>query len=137
MYTQRCRLSAFTLIALLSASTLIAFLIGCGGGTGGSTPPPNSPATPTITWPAPAAITYGTALSATQLNATANYPGTFTYTPTTGTVLASGTHSLSVSFAPTDTTNVLSGTKANTIAVNKATPTISWSTPAAVSAARR
>ena len=32
-------------------------------------------ATPTITWAAPADITYGTALSATQLNATANVAG--------------------------------------------------------------
>lgn len=133
MCTQRCLPSAFTLTALLSALTLTACLLGCGGGGGSSTPPPSSPATPTITWPAPAAITYGTALSATQLNATANYPGTFSYTPTAGTVLAAGTHSLSVSFTPTDTTNVLSGTKTNTIAVNKATPTITWNTPAPVS----
>jgi xyloglucan-specific exo-beta-1,4-glucanase len=129
MYTQRCLLSAFTLTALLSAFTLTACLLGCGGGGGGS----SSPATPTITWPAPAAITYGTALSATQLNATANYPGTFTYTPTAGTVLVAGTHSLSVAFTPTDTTKVLSGTKTNTITVNKATPTITWNTPAPVS----
>ena len=32
---------------------------------------------PAITWNAPAAITYGTALSSTQLNATANVPGNF------------------------------------------------------------
>ena len=36
---------------------------------------------------APARSTYGTALSATQLNATANMPGTFVYTPAAGTVL--------------------------------------------------
>ena len=46
--------------------------------------------TPVITWPTPAAITYGTPLSTTQLNATASYngktvPGTFSYSP--GTVL--------------------------------------------------
>ena len=34
--------------------------------------------------------TYGTALSATQLNATANVPGTFVYTPAAGTVLNAG-----------------------------------------------
>ena len=39
---------------------------------------------------APADITYGTALSATQLNATANVPGTFVYTPVAGTVLNAG-----------------------------------------------
>ena len=38
-------------------------------------------ATPTITWATPAGIIYGTALSATQLNATASVPGTFVYTP--------------------------------------------------------
>ena len=44
-------------------------------------------ATPTITWSNPADITYGTALSGTQLDATANVPGTFAYTPASGTVL--------------------------------------------------
>ena len=44
-----------------------------------------------ITWPTPAAIIYGTALSATQLNATAERsPGTFVYTPASGTVLNAG-----------------------------------------------
>lgn len=59
---------------------------------------------PTITWPAPAAITYPTPLSSTQLNATANIPGTFVYTPAAGTVLAAGWwQTLSVTFIPTDT----------------------------------
>jgi len=35
-------------------------------------------ATPAITWATPAAITYGTALSGTQLDATASVPGAFT-----------------------------------------------------------
>ena len=51
-------------------------------------------ATPTVTWAAPAAITYGTALSATQLDATASVPGTFTYTPAAGTILGAGTQTL-------------------------------------------
>ena len=38
-------------------------------------------ATPVITWATPADIVYGTALSATQLNATTSVPGTFVYTP--------------------------------------------------------
>src|SRR3989454_775196 len=63
-------------------------------------------ATPTITWSNPADITYGMALSATQLNATASVAGTFTYTPTSGTVLASGSNqNLHVDFTPTDTAN--------------------------------
>ena len=50
---------------------------------------------PVLSWAAPAAITQGTALGATQLNATANVPGTFVYSPTAGTVLPVGTHTLS------------------------------------------
>src|SRR5207237_789555 len=40
-----------------------------------------SKATPTMTWPVPASIVYGTALSATQLNGTASVPGTSIYSP--------------------------------------------------------
>ncbi|MGA3328698.1 MAG: Ig-like domain-containing protein, partial [Terriglobia bacterium] len=43
-------------------------------------------ATPTITWSNPSAITYGTALGGTQLNASANVQGSFAYTPASGTV---------------------------------------------------
>jgi uncharacterized repeat protein (TIGR01451 family) len=60
---------------------------------------------PTITWSNPADIVYGTALDGTQLNATANTPGTFTYTPAAGTVLGKGAHTLHVDFTPTDTVN--------------------------------
>ena len=89
-------------------------------------------ATPTITWSAPTAITYGTALSATQLNASANYAGTFAYSPASGTVLSAGTQSLKATFTPSDPTKVASATATNSITVNKATPSITWSTPAAV-----
>jgi hypothetical protein len=51
---------------------------------------------PSVTWGTPAAIAYGTALSGTQLNATANVPGVFVYTPAAGTVLTAGTQTLSV-----------------------------------------
>jgi len=54
--------------------------------------------TPTITWATPAEIHYGTALSATQLDATASVAGTFVYTPAAGGVLPPGAHSLSVTF---------------------------------------
>jgi uncharacterized repeat protein (TIGR01451 family) len=60
---------------------------------------------PVITWNNPADIIYGTALDSTQLNATANVPGTFTYTPAAGTVLSKGAHNLHVDFTPTDTVN--------------------------------
>jgi hypothetical protein len=57
-----------------------------------------------LTWAAPAAIDEGTPLAA-QLNATASFagspvPGTFVYSPPAGTVLAAGTHRLSVTFTP-------------------------------------
>lgn len=44
-------------------------------------------ATPTITWNNPADIVYGTALSATQLNATASVAGSLDYSPSSGTLL--------------------------------------------------
>jgi hypothetical protein len=62
-------------------------------------------ATPIITWPAPAPISYGTALSAAQLNATALIPGTFVYIPAAGNVIAAGAQTLSVTFTPTDTSD--------------------------------
>ena len=55
-----------------------------------------------ITWANPAAIVEGTALSGTQLNATATVPGTFTYSPAAGTVLPVGKNALKVTFTPTD-----------------------------------
>jgi MinD-like ATPase involved in chromosome partitioning or flagellar assembly/CheY-like chemotaxis protein len=55
-----------------------------------------------VTWPVPSAISYGTALSDIQLNATASVPGTFVYTPSAGHVLAQGKYTLSASFTPAD-----------------------------------
>ncbi|MGB8028129.1 MAG: hypothetical protein WCF30_00565 [Terracidiphilus sp.] len=55
-----------------------------------------------ITWPVPSAISYGTPLSAVQLNATASVPGTFVYTPSAGHVLAPGKYTLSASFIPSE-----------------------------------
>ncbi len=59
--------------------------------------------TPTVVWNPPAAIYILTSLSAAQLNATADVPGTFTYTPAAGTVLPIGTGQvLTVEFVPLD-----------------------------------
>jgi len=91
-----------------------------------------SQAKPTLTWPTPAAITYGTALSGTQLDATANVPGTFTYKPPAGTVLTTGTQTLSVTFNPTDTTDYTTATTTTLLTVNQAKPMITWPTPAAI-----
>ncbi len=88
--------------------------------------------TPTITWVNPAAISYGTSLSAVQLNAAANVQGTFAYSPAAGTILAAGTQTLSVTFTPTDTVDYTTATAAVHLTVNKATPAISWPAPAAI-----
>ncbi|MBN2449257.1 MAG: carboxypeptidase regulatory-like domain-containing protein [Lentisphaeria bacterium] len=62
-------------------------------------------ATPTIDWPAPDPIVYGTPLSAAQLDPTASVPGTFTFTPPSGTVLNAGTHTLTADFVPAEPGN--------------------------------
>jgi MBG domain len=82
-------------------------------------------ATPTINWSNPAPITYGTALSSTQLNAQAkgvdanNLAGSYTYTPPSGTKLNAGDNQdLKVDFTPNDTTNYTTATKTVQINVN-------------------
>jgi len=84
-----------------------------------------SKATPTITWNNPGDIVYGTALSSTQLNATASVPGTFVYTPLANTVLHAGNgQTLHVDFTPADSTNYATASKNVLINVLKATLTI-------------
>jgi len=65
-------------------------------------------ATPSIAWATPAPITYGTPLGAAQLNASANVPGSFSYSPAAGTILPVGAQALKVTFTPTDTTDYAS-----------------------------
>jgi MinD-like ATPase involved in chromosome partitioning or flagellar assembly len=89
-------------------------------------------AMPAITWPEPAAISYGTALSSTQLNATAPVRGSFVYTPAAGEVLAAGTHTLSVTFTPKNTENEATMQATVKLTVAKATPIITWPAPAAI-----
>src|SRR4030066_2141479 len=73
--------------------------------------------TPTITWSNPDDIVYETALSATQLNATASVPGSFLFTPAAGTVLNAGSgQDLRVDFTPSDTDNYNNATK--TVQIN-------------------
>jgi large repetitive protein len=87
-----------------------------------------NPVTPAIAWPTPAAITYGTALSATQLNASSDtVPGTFVYTPPLGTVLAAGPQTLSVNFLPTDSVDYGSTKATVSLLVNQASPTMTVS----------
>jgi hypothetical protein len=77
--------------------------------------------TPTIAWANPADITYGTALSGTQLDATASVPGSFAYTPASGTVLGAGSsQALSATFTPTDTASYNGASATVHINVNSA-----------------
>jgi hypothetical protein len=87
---------------------------------------------PTITWASPADVTYGTALSAAQLDATADVPGSFAYSPDVGAILNAGTHTLAVTFTPTDTANYTSATASVTINVGRATPSLTWADPPAI-----
>jgi hypothetical protein len=77
-----------------------------------------------VTWANPAPISYGTALSSNQLNATDNVPGSFAYSPTNGTVLNAGTNTLSVIFTPTDTVDYSSTTTSVSIVVWPASLTV-------------
>ncbi len=121
-----------------AAQTITATLAG-GGLAANVTNTDNFPVkiVPTITWPNPAPILYGTALSATQLDATVSYngnpvPGTLTYTPTAGTIPGVGSQTLGVMFVPTDTTTYASTSASVSLQVNQATPTITWATPVAI-----
>jgi hypothetical protein len=89
-----------------------------------------------ISWATPTAITYGTLLSSTQLNAIVagvtggSAPGALTYTPATGTLLDAGSQLLSVTAAATDNYN--EANKSVSLLVNKAAQTITWANPANV-----
>ena len=73
--------------------------------------------TPVVTWTVPAAIEFGVPLGATQLDATASVPGTFTYTPAAGTVLAPGANQVTATFAPTDSFDFSAASATQTITV--------------------
>ena len=79
---------------------------------------------PLVMWTNPVSITYGSALSTNQLNATANVPGSFAYNPTYGTVLNTGTNTLSVVFTPTDTVDYGSVTNTVSLVVSPALLTV-------------
>jgi sugar lactone lactonase YvrE len=78
--------------------------------------------TPLITWATPAAISYGTPLGATQLDATSSVAGSFAYSPVDGTALGVGSQTLKTTFSPTDSTDYTTATATTTLTVNKATP---------------
>jgi hypothetical protein len=76
-----------------------------------------------VSWSTPANISYGTPLSGAQLNAVANVPGGFAYTPPVGTILnAGGGQTLSLIFTPTDLFSYSAVTQSVTIKVVPAVP---------------
>jgi predicted outer membrane repeat protein len=95
-------------------------------------------ASPTLAWATPAPIYTSTALSATQLDATAtgvtgaSLPGTAVYNPPAGTLLTNGAHVLSVVFTPTDAVDYTTATTQVTIAVSYTPLSISAITPSTV-----
>ncbi len=89
---------------------------------------------PVITWPIPAAITYGNALTTVQLNATTTIPGTWAYQPELGIMLEAGTHPLTVVFTPADPSRYAPAAAEVSLAVQQRIPTIVWPSPATIAA---
>lgn len=112
-----------TLVTPLPAF-LCLFVAGCTANSFG--PPDGIAATPLITWNISGAIPYGTALGPSQLDASANVPGSFVYTPSTGTVLTAGSNTLSVTFTPSNTVEYTPATATTTITITQAQPSIAW-----------
>jgi sugar lactone lactonase YvrE len=114
----------------LDPSGNLYFTDSCGYAVRKVTLPSGLLTTPTITWTAPAQISYGTALSAAQLNATASVSGAFAYSPAAGTVLGAGSQSLKATFTPTDAASYATATASVTLIVNTAAPTIALTSSA-------
>ena len=109
-----------------------------GPGTSAQLPYVIKPVAATLSWaPAPASITYGSGLSAAQLDATATgitgatVAGNFTYAPALGTILTVGTYPVLATFNPIDK-NYTSSTVTRNITVVQATPTVAWAAPASI-----
>ncbi len=89
-------------------------------------------ASPILTCVTPAPILFGTPISAAMFGCTASVPGTIVYSPAIGTVPAAGSNSISIGFNPSDAADYTTASASVLLTVNKATPTITWSTPAAI-----
>ena len=81
----------------------------------------------TVTWSNPAAIIYGAALGASQLNAAASQPGSFIYTPASGSVPNAGSTTLSVVFTPNDPADYFGATNSVSLNVTPASLTVTAS----------
>ena len=109
------RLKSF-LLALLGAAA--SLLTACSSSsTGGSVETNPAKATPVITWAQPKTISNATPLSVSQLNATANVVGTFSYSPAAGAFLGPGSQTLSATFTPVDSAHYNSATASVTLQV--------------------
>jgi hypothetical protein len=62
-------------------------------------------AAPSLTWLTNDKISTNLSLSAAQLSAQSSVPGSFTYSVTSGSKLAAGSHTVTATFTPTDSTN--------------------------------
>jgi len=120
--------ASYTTCTLTAGSHAVAAIYSGDGNFAGSTAATFrqtvARATPTLTWTSPTAITYGTALSGTQLAASASVAGGFVYSPLAGTVLHAGTQNLSVTFTPTDTLDYTTTSASVNLTVNQAVLTV-------------
>ena len=112
----------FIILAVITTGLCVSCSTSSGGSSAGGSKA-SKPVSPVLNWTTPAAINYGTLLDKTQLNANANVPGTYTYTPEAGAVLNVGAQQLSVVFDPTDSITYTTATANVTLMVNQQTPT--------------
>ena len=77
-----------------------------------------------VTWSNPPPIVYGTALTTNQLNATANVPGTFVYTPALGMVPNAGTNTVTEVFTPSNSVQYTTVTNTVSLIVSNAPLTV-------------
>ena len=62
-------------------------------------------ATPSLSWSTNGKISTNLSLGAAHLNAQSSVPGSFTYSVTAGSKLSAGSHAVTATFTPTDSTN--------------------------------
>jgi len=116
---------------VLTFAVLCLLFSGCGGGSFSTSGGDGNNNRITVSVNA-YTITYGTALSNSQLTGTAtvnsvSVPGTFAFTSVAGTVLdaSASAYSESVTFTPSNTTDYSSAASTVSVTVNAATPTVS------------
>ncbi|MDA7676560.1 cohesin domain-containing protein, partial [bacterium] len=80
--------------------------------------------TPIIDWAKPEAITYGTAISAAQLNPSTEVAGSFAFETVAGTILGAGQYTLKATFTPDDADSWIPVALEVPLVVNRAKLTI-------------